>query len=138
MGLAAAATVGSGCWPPLQAAEDADSQFVAFSLRRAAEIAGQAAADPMLKSLGGLTRVAGTVFDPAGDVILVGLREQTLPAADFDYLVTALQSRFERDEFPLVSIDPVPDTPRTRQQRVRSTSSTFRPTLLVRSALQMV
>lgn len=118
-GLAAVATSGWSERVALRAADNASSQFVAFSLRRAGELAGQAAADTQLKTLGGLTRVAGTVYDPAGDVILVGLRERTLPTADFDYLVTALQARFERDEFPLVSIDPVPDTPRTRQQQVR-------------------
>jgi len=119
MGLGAAAMFGCGRGPRLQAAENRDVQFVAFSLRRAAEIAGQPATDSLCKSLGGLTRLAGTVYDPAGDVILVGLREPSLPPADFDYLVTALQARFERDEFPLVSIDPVADTQRIRQQRVR-------------------
>jgi hypothetical protein len=117
-GLAAASATLGG-WPVLGAAPLLASEFVAFSLRRAAEIAGRAPADRALKTLGGITRVAGVVYDPAGDVILVGLAAPSLPTAEFDYLITALKSRFECDQFPLVSIDPVADTAKTGLQQVR-------------------
>ncbi len=101
------------------AAQGAESRFVALSLRQAAQIAQSGTTSGQLDSLCGITRVVGVIYDPAGDVVLVGLTDPTLPAAEFSYLVTALQSRFQLDEFPLVSIDPVADTQRTRQQHVR-------------------
>lgn len=96
------------------------TQFVAFSLREAVVHARGNGDDSELRNLGGITRIAGMVYDKKGkDIILVGLAAPELPDVQFDDLVVALCARLRYDEFPLVSIDPVEDTEKTGLQRVR-------------------
>jgi hypothetical protein len=93
----------------------------AFSLREANRLLE--AGTPMsqeLATLGGITRFAGMVFDrQTSDVILVGKLRRDLPAATLDDLVVALRCVITRKEYPVVSIDAVPDTATTRKQEVR-------------------
>lgn len=93
--------------------------FIAFSLREAVRQtrAGQTGKD--LLTLAGMTRVVGMVYDPNGDIILVGRVIEGLPGASLDDLVVALRARLVRDEVPTVSIDPTAETSTTGLQRVR-------------------
>jgi len=117
MAAAAAAPVAVLAAPPPAARRP---RFVAFSLRAAFDRARRSPRDPVLTAVGQITRLAGLVYDvQRQDVILVGLACPELPAARFDDLVVALRARLVHDEFPLVSIDPVAGTQRTRRQRVR-------------------
>jgi hypothetical protein len=98
----------------------ADSPFVAYSLREAVKLLQQGRTAAGLTNLGGITRIAGLVYDRQNkDIVLVGLAAPELPAARLDDLAVALRSRLRHDEWPLVSIDPVEDTERTGLQRVR-------------------
>jgi len=107
----------AGCSSP---AAEPPSPFLAYSLREAALRAESGKANPELLTLGGITRVAGMVYDRKGnDVILVGLAAPDLPEVHFDDLVVALRARLVHGEWPLVSIDPLPDSDRTKLQRVR-------------------
>jgi hypothetical protein len=89
--------------------------YVAYSLREAARLAQtDQKNDPKLTGLGGITRIAGFVYDRDGrDLILVGEIVADWPSARLDDLVLALRMRLVDDVWPLVSIDPLSDTPRT-------------------------
>ena len=101
------------------AATLAHDTYVAFSIREAQRQAEAGAHNMLLHSLGGVTRVVGMVCDEEGsDVILVGRREATLPPARLDDLVVALRARMVQRSWPMVSIDPTADTPRTGRQTV--------------------
>jgi len=98
----------------------AEPAYLAFSLREAVNSALNGKKSETLLKLGGLTRIAGMVYDLEGkDIILVGLSLPGMPEARFDDLVTALRARLVYNEFPLVSIDPVEDSEKTKIQRVR-------------------
>jgi len=72
-----------------------------------------------LVTLGGITRIAGMVYDrEGGDIILVGLAYPGLPEATLDDLVVALRARLLYESWPCVSIDPVPETQTTALQTV--------------------
>jgi hypothetical protein len=95
-------------------------KFVAYSLREACSRAKAGDKSSPLRNLGGITRIAGLVYDTAsGDVILVGLALPRLPAATLDDLAVALRARCIHNEFPLVSIDPTVETNKTGLQKVR-------------------
>ena len=93
----------------------------AFSLREANRLSKQEASnDETLRTLGGITRFAGMVFDrETSDVILVGKVRDDLPPATLDDLVVALRCRILKDQYPLVSIDMVEETKKTGLQKVR-------------------
>jgi hypothetical protein len=95
--------------------------LTAFSLGEARRQV--AATGPRLQeaeTLAGMTRLLGLVYDEASrDVILVGRREQGGQPLDLPSLAVAIRAVVERHEWPLVSIDPGPDTEKTRKQRVR-------------------
>jgi hypothetical protein len=118
--LAAAGMVlcwGCGSKRPTTAAA---APFVAYSMRQAERAARGGSRAPEVIRLGGITRLAGMVYDAEGkDLILVGQvvageREITL-----DHLVAAIRARLVHNAWPLVSIDRTPDTARTGMQRVR-------------------
>jgi len=93
--------------------------FVAFSLREAQNQASAGSHSMELRTLGGITRVAGAVYDTEGkDIVLVGRAVDSLPECLLDDLVVALCSRLLLDEPPTVSIDPIKITPITRRQAV--------------------
>ncbi|MBM3501171.1 MAG: hypothetical protein FJX74_21165, partial [Armatimonadetes bacterium] len=100
-------------------------QYTAFSLKVAQqriEAAGQGwrEREPEVLSLGGITRVEGFVYDqPNVDLILVGDQDETRADLTLDDLVVALRARFIYGEWPLVSIDPTPDTLQTEMLNVR-------------------
>jgi hypothetical protein len=97
-----------------------EPRFVAFSLGEACRLLAAGQDSPPLGTLGGMTRVGATVYDPAAkDVILIGLAAPSIPTARWDDLVVTLRARILHGEFPLVSIEPTPDTPRTKRQNVR-------------------
>jgi hypothetical protein len=101
-------------------ADPGRAAFRAFSLRQASREALREAGGEELRTLGGITRLAGFVFDRAsGDVILVGDTAPGLPGLRFDDLVTALRARILQDEWPLVSIDPVPGSDVSGMMQVR-------------------
>jgi hypothetical protein len=89
--------------------------YVAYSLREAGRLAQtDQKNEPCLTGLGGITRIAGFVYDrDSQDIILVGAIAADWPAARLDDLVLALRMRLVDDIWPLVSIDPSPDTPQT-------------------------
>jgi len=94
--------------------------FVAFSLREAQKLAQEGDRSEMLTSLAGLTRIAAMVYDRAHhDFILVGRRIESLPGMHLDDLIIALRAGLVHGQWPLVSIDPTEDTPKTGEQRIR-------------------
>lgn len=96
--------------------------FVAYSLGEAARRAEAGNLDREVSGLGGIDRVLGMVQDPAtGDIVLVGRRlegREGRPSLNLEDLVVALRARLIRDEWPTVSIDPVPSTATTGLQQV--------------------
>ena len=101
------------------AGADSEPPFVAFSIREACRLTKVGQTSELLASLGDLTRIGALVYDPdAKDLILIGLAAQSLPEARWDDLVVAFRARILHDEFPLVSIDPTENTPRTKRQAV--------------------
>jgi hypothetical protein len=97
-------------------------QFVAYSLRQADELLARGSTDDAeLRSLGGITRFVGMVFDREGkDVILVGRVCKDLPPATLDDLAVALRCRLLKGGYPRVSIDMVEDSAKTGMQAVRT------------------
>ncbi|MGA2271896.1 MAG: hypothetical protein ABSH44_25830, partial [Bryobacteraceae bacterium] len=94
--------------------------FVAYSLRGAESRLRQSTkpADEVSR-LGGITRVAGLVFDPAHkDWIVVGEAGDGNPAS-LDNLVVAMRSVLVHKAWPAVSIDKTRETNQTRLQAVR-------------------
>jgi hypothetical protein len=96
--------------------------FVAYSLGEAARRAEAGNLDREVSGLTGIDRVLGMVQDPAtGDIVLVGRRlegREGRPSLALEDLVGALRARLIRDEWPTVSIDPVPSTATTGLQQV--------------------
>jgi hypothetical protein len=101
------------------------SQYTAFSLKVAQQRIEKSGAnwrqrEPEVLNLGGINKVEGFVYDTtAKDLILVGDHESDRATLTLDDLVVALRARFRYNEWPLVSIDPVPETKTTQMQRVR-------------------
>ncbi|MCX6844394.1 MAG: tetratricopeptide repeat protein [candidate division WOR-3 bacterium] len=101
------------------------SQYTAFSLRVAQQRIEKAGAnwrqsEPEVLDLGGINKVEGFVYDTAAkDLILVGDHESDRAILTLDDLVVALRARFRYGEWPLVSIDPTPETKTTQMQHVR-------------------
>lgn len=99
-------------------------QFWAYSLQAAERQlkAGRGAAQPLLQSLGQITKMKGLLVDPAtADCILVGERDSSLPPLQLDDLVVMLRGVFayEDGEAPGVSVDPSESDPRHSPQRVQ-------------------
>ena len=110
-------------WAPAAHSE----QLIAFSLRRAMErIQSLEGKDyrkihPEIFHLGYITKIRGLVYDrQKKDIILVGERDPDRAILTLDDLVVALRSRLIHGKWPLISIDPTPETKRTNLQHVRS------------------
>jgi superkiller protein 3 len=101
------------------------SQFTAFSLKVAQQRIEKAGAnwrqsESEVQNLGGINKVEGFVYDTAAkDLILVGDHESDRATLTLDDLVVALRARFRYNKWPLVSIDPTPETKATQMQHVR-------------------
>lgn len=103
------------------------AEYVAFSLKAAQEkITSTPKGEdyrklyPEVFTLGGITAVKGLVYDQkTGDIILVGERDTDRAILTLDDFVVALRARFIHGKWPLVSIDPTPDTEKTNMQTVR-------------------
>jgi len=103
------------------------AEYIAFSLKVAKEriISTPEAKDyrrlyPEVFNLGGITAIKGLVYDrKTGDVILVGQRDPKRAKLTLDDFVVALRARFIYRKWPLVSIDPTPQTKETNMQIVR-------------------
>jgi len=92
----------------------------AFSLREADKLLQDGAGRQELQDLGGITRIAGMVYDrETGDVILIGKVRKDLPAITIDDLAVALRCRLLSDKYPCVSIDMTEETEKTGMQDVR-------------------
>ncbi len=100
-------------------------QYTAYSLKITQQRIEQAGAhwrekEPEVASLGGINKVEGFVSDRASDdLTLVGQREEGRSPLALDDLVVALRARFRYNEWPLVSVDPTPDTEKPQMQHVR-------------------
>ena len=101
------------------------AQYTAYSLRIAQKRIEEAGEnwrqkEPDVTNLADINKVEGFVYDSnIGDLILVGEHEQGRATLTLDDLVVALRARFRYNEWPLVSIDPTPDTEKTQMQHVR-------------------
>jgi tetratricopeptide (TPR) repeat protein len=72
-----------------------------------------ALAGPESKSLGGITRINGYVWDrQADDIVLVGDVDANVEPIGLDNLLVALRSVWKDGNTPVVSLDPDPDMPR--------------------------
>lgn len=100
----------------------ATGHYVALSLGQAEQLlANNGSATPELENLTGITRIVGMVFDEENrDVILVGHVVDGLPPSRLDDLVIALRAQLLHAEWPLVSIDPTPETPKNRLLTIQS------------------
>lgn len=65
-----------------------------------------------VRTLGGLTRIHGYLFDPEGnDVILIGQANPGMPPIGLDNLIVALKFVWMKGMTPTVSLDPDPTNP---------------------------
>lgn len=100
-------------------------QYVAYSLKVSKQRVERAGENWRQKesevfTLAGINHVEGFVYDKeSGDLILVGQHEEGRAPLTLDDLVVALRARFRYNEWPLVSINPTPETEKTKVQHVR-------------------
>ncbi len=98
------------------------ASFVAYSLKEAerrlqGDSSARLARD--LHSLGGITLIAGLVYDRAtDDLIVVGQVDDRHPPITLDDFATVARAVFLHRKYPLVSIDRTPETATTRKQKV--------------------
>ncbi len=99
----------------------AEGEFRAYSMAEAERRLKEPRSEPSgVQDLGGITRIAGLVYDQTnGDLIVVGQVYAAEPRINLDDLVVGLRSRLVRKEWPLVSIDKLPDSEKTERQAVR-------------------
>ena len=103
------------------------AEYIAFSLKVARDRIVSTPkgkdfrkAHPEVFTLGGITKIRGLVYDRKNeDVILVGKRDPDRSILTLDDFVVALRARFIHGKWPLVSIDPTPETKKTDMQMVR-------------------
>lgn len=102
-------------------ADAADDSLVALSLKAAEGVVKRGTAGgPDAERLGGITRLMGVMFDrERHDIVLIGRVEEDRPALHLSDFVTALRAIINLREWPLVSIDPAPDSRTSGKQRVR-------------------
>lgn len=93
----------------------------AFSLREAnRQLSMGMDFHEQLKTIGGITRFAGMVYDQkTQDIILIGKVRKELPPVMLDDFIVALRSRLNGRAYPLVSIDRVGHTAKSGMQDVR-------------------
>jgi tetratricopeptide (TPR) repeat protein len=93
----------------------------AFSLREANLLLKNGnVVNEEIRTLGGITRLAGMVFDrKTGDIILVGKTRKDLPPTTIDDLAVTLRCRLLKGQYPRVSIDMDEETAKTGMQDVR-------------------
>jgi hypothetical protein len=95
--------------------------FIAYSMNEAERrLVGRKHVDNELTELGGITNLAGVVYDQQNkDLIIVGQTNELSSRITLDDFVVALRAILLHNEHPLVSIDRTKDTPKTGRQRVR-------------------
>lgn len=103
------------------ACRDPQKAFVAYSLREAeCRLTGGARRTKELTELGGITRLAGMVFDARdNDLILVGQKQRDADKITLDDFAVALRSVLALREYPLVSLDRTESTAMSGQLGVR-------------------
>lgn len=102
-------------------------QFTAFSLRRAQALLATRTGEQELSQLGGITRIVGGIIDlkdqAVQDIILVGATSDSPGHSEktisFEDLLVCLRSRLQLNDWPLVSVDNMPDSKTTHKQKVR-------------------
>lgn len=105
-----------GCPPVARFGET----YVAFSVRRAAELFSSGKAPQAAQELAGITAIRGVILDSVqDDLVLVGTRDPDRGALTADDLCVALRARFAHEAWPLVSIDPEQDAQGRMRQTVR-------------------
>lgn len=97
------------------------SPFIAYSMKEAErELKASAPPGSELLELGGITKVAGMVYDvDREDLIVIGQATESGERIYLDDLVVALRSRLVAQEWPEVSIEKTFETEDTGMQRVR-------------------
>ncbi len=97
------------------------AEFVAYSLRAAEKrFAHSSQRSPELVTFGGITHLAGMVYDNQNDDwIIVGQAVDGHPPVTLDDFIVAMRAVFVRNKSPLVSIDATTETESTHQQIVR-------------------
>ncbi|NQT18120.1 MAG: hypothetical protein HQ592_00335, partial [Planctomycetes bacterium] len=95
--------------------------YIALSLKQAeAGLRAGGGEAAMINRLGGITLIAGLVYDKeSGDPIIVGEINTSDPAPLLDDVVVGLRARILHDEWPVVSIEPAKKTPETGKFKVR-------------------
>lgn len=103
------------------AARAATADLQAFDLTEAEQRIRQGGSELALaERLGGITSVVGFVIDRDNRrIVLVGRREPAEPPLSLTDLAVAIRCVVGKGEWPMVSIDPRPDTQRTRKQGIR-------------------
>ena len=99
----------------------AAGEFIAYSMNEAKHrLTSGEPDDTEVKNLGGICHMAGMVYDPTReDLILVGQVRQDGNAISLDDFIVAMRSVLVHNEFPYVSIDRDEDTGQTGKQSVR-------------------
>ena len=91
--------------------------FVAYSMKEAQRRSAAGQANPGIVELGGITDVAGMVYDKKNkDLIIIGQANEGKPKITLDDLVVAMRAGFVHKKTPLVSIERTPETAATRKQ----------------------
>lgn len=110
-------------WPRPNRFQPAPSggRLIAFNLTEAErQLRARRDIPQTVAKLGGMTRLMGLVYDrERRDMILVRRAEPGRGPLDMESLVVAMRAVLVRQQWPLVSIDPVPDTQVTGRQTVR-------------------
>lgn len=96
----------------------ASASYRAVSLDAFEHAAQAHRSDAQAVGLGGINRILGMVVAPDGDLYIVGRHDSKVPALTRDHLAAALRAA-EMQEWPLVSLDGMTDTPSTRLLKVR-------------------
>lgn len=101
--------------------------LTAFSMKEAERVVrSNAPQRAEAEQLGGISHLVGMVYDPdEHDVVLVGRRVPEAAPLDLPSLAVAMRAVLVLHQWPLVSIDPTPQTARTRKQKVRLEGGLF-------------
>ena len=98
----------------------ASAELRAFSLKSAEQALRGGYVSEEIKYLGYICCPIAVIFQtPDNDVIFLGLRDDSQVPLTTDDLATALRVAFLSSEEAGVSIDPLPDSQKTKKQRVR-------------------
>lgn len=95
--------------------------FIAYSMKEAeGRLKRSGRSAPEVLEMGGITRIAGMVYDPShGDLIVIGQANAGEEKTSLDDFVVAIRAMGIHKAWPLVSIDKTAETQATGRQVVR-------------------